>query len=209
MSRTLHYSGMWEWGYFKTQLKSDMWTSSQGFYLFWKGVISGLSIKERRHPPGSRRISGWPAGPAAPTLRLGCSVCSKLLWMSQQCHLHGRWGCPDVLLLGGLHWRWLRVRGPRRLYHPWRPHCSVNSSCLNTLGSYMWVFSQGFRLWLGLGCSDVDKSVEPGLSSCHALATCVNSHSNYSCVSPGGYWGDRRRCECSLGTFGPGLDCMV
>lgn len=87
-------------------------------------------------------------------------------------------------------------------------NCSANSSCVNTLGSYTCVCPDGFLLTPGLGCTDVDECAEQGHSRCHALATCVNVEGNYSCVCPEGYAGDGRRCECTPGSCGRGLDCL-
>ncbi|KAB0405995.1 hypothetical protein E2I00_008611 [Balaenoptera physalus] len=83
---------------------------------------------------------------------------------------------------------------------------SAASKCC--VRSYTCVCPEGFRLSSELGCTDMDECAEPGLSHCHALATCVNSEGNYSCVCPAGYWGDGRHCECSPGSCGPGLDCV-
>ncbi|KAM5227728.1 uromodulin [Ctenodactylus gundi] len=91
---------------------------------------------------------------------------------------------------------------------PGAHNCSANSSCVNTLGSYTCVCPAGFLLTPEAGCVDMDECAEPGLSRCHALATCVNAEGNYSCVCPEGYGGDGWHCECTVGSCGPGLDCV-
>lgn len=80
--------------------------------------------------------------------------------------------------------------------------CPVNTSCVNSDGSYACRCPIGFRLE-GKNCSDIDEC-SSGPFSCHAKAKCVNTPGSYSCICSAGYIGDGK-INCSIPTNCAGL----
>ncbi|CAH3104297.1 unnamed protein product [Pocillopora meandrina] len=76
--------------------------------------------------------------------------------------------------------------------------CPVNTSCVNSDGSYACRCPIGFRLE-GKNCSDVDEC-SSGSFSCHAKAKCVNTPGSYSCICSAGYKGDGK-INCTIPSF--------
>ncbi|XP_078382502.1 uncharacterized protein LOC144665191 isoform X2 [Oculina patagonica] len=69
--------------------------------------------------------------------------------------------------------------------------CPVNSTCVNTDGSYSCKCPVGYRLD-GKNCTDVDEC-HLGLFSCHANGQCVNVPGSYTCRCLPGYAGDGKQ----------------
>ncbi|XP_078382508.1 uncharacterized protein LOC144665195 isoform X2 [Oculina patagonica] len=66
--------------------------------------------------------------------------------------------------------------------------CPVNSSCVNSDGSYSCQCPVGYRLD-GNNCRDIDEC-HLGSFSCHSQAQCVNIPGTYNCICLPGYAGD-------------------
>uniref|UniRef100_F6S5F0 Uncharacterized protein n=1 Tax=Ciona intestinalis TaxID=7719 RepID=F6S5F0_CIOIN len=89
--------------------------------------------------------------------------------------------------------------------------CNGNSSCINTLGSYICLCPPGFTLQGNSSdpCQDVDECYpEEEEKQCGFNAYCVNNPGSYTCICESGYLGDGQyTCECKLGFIGDGINC--
>ncbi|MBU1218552.1 hypothetical protein KKF34_04015 [Myxococcota bacterium] len=80
-------------------------------------------------------------------------------------------------------------------------NCSVNGTCVNTVGSFNCVCNVGYT---GATCStDVDECTE-GTDNCDTNATCTNTPGSFTCACNTGFTGSGTTCtdidECALNT---------